>query len=84
MAEAGYLADLRCRPALDWLESQRLPGGGFPAQDKFYSLSAKTQSGRSLVDWGGVSKTHPNPFVTVEALSVLKAAGRISISWFAR
>jgi len=76
MAESGYLADPRCRPALDWLESQRLPGGGFPAQAKFYSLSAKTQSGRSLVDWGGISLKKPNPFVTVQSLAVLKAAGR--------
>ena len=31
----------------------------------------------SLADWGGVSSRRMNEFVTVDALYVLKAAGRI-------
>jgi len=34
-------------------------------------------SGRSLVNWGGVSRRRMNEFVTVDALYVLKAAGRL-------
>jgi hypothetical protein len=75
MAEAGFIQDERCQEALDLLETKRLPGGGFPAQGKYYNTTpAKT--GRSSVDWGGVSQRQMNPFVTVDALYVLKEAGR--------
>ena len=32
LTEAGYLADGRCREALDLLESKRLPDAGFPPE----------------------------------------------------
>lgn len=32
-----------------------------------------------MVDWGGTSTVKMNPWVTVDALTVLKAAGRYSI-----
>ena len=74
MAEAGWLDDERCQAALNLLESKRLADGGFPAQKKYYQSNSRAKSGRSLVDWGGTSRTKMNEFVTVEALSVLKAA----------
>jgi len=77
MAEAGFISDPRCSEALDLLESKRLPGGGFPAEGKYYRLSNKQAPGRSLVDWGGVSRTRMNEFVTLVALWVLKKAGRL-------
>lgn len=49
MAEAGFIDDRRCQPALDLLASQRLPGGGFAADAKFYHLTPRKISGRSLV-----------------------------------
>jgi hypothetical protein len=76
MAEAGFIKDKRCGEALDILESKRLPDGGFPAEAKFYTVSKKAATGRSLVDWGGVSKHRMNEFVTADALFVLKKAGR--------
>jgi hypothetical protein len=76
IAEAGLINDPRCRDALDLLESKRLPDGGFPAEGRYYT-SADAASGRSTVDWGGVNRRRMNPFVTVEALYVLKEAGRI-------
>jgi len=76
MAEAGFIKDKRCQDALDILESKRLPDGGFPAEAKFYTVSKKVSSGRSLVDWGGVSKRRMNEFVTADALYMLKKAGR--------
>jgi hypothetical protein len=80
LAEAGFIVDARCRAALDLLESKRLPGGGFPAEKTHYKLSPKVASRRSLVDWGGARPKVMNEFVTADALYVLKAAGRYSIS----
>lgn len=83
MAEAGFIGDERCTDALDLLESKRLPDGGFPAEDKYYHLVEKLtstghrSSGFSLVGWGPTGKTRMNEFVTVDALAVLKAAGRL-------
>ncbi|MBP7733382.1 MAG: hypothetical protein KA140_06450 [Caldisericia bacterium] len=81
MAESGFITDPRCNDALGLLESKRLPDGGFPAEYRYYSLwdgkKEKRASGTSLVDWSPVSKKVFNPFVTVDALHVLKVAGRI-------
>ncbi len=77
MAEIGCIHDPRCVEALTWLETRRLPDGGFPADTKFYRVSAAADvSGCSLVDWGKSNGKVLNEFVTVEALSVLHAAGR--------
>ena len=78
MAEGGWITDSRCSEALDWLESRRLPDGGLPADARWYTLTERDVSGRSAVDWGSVSKTKSNPFVSLIALSVLRAAGRDS------
>jgi hypothetical protein len=80
MAEAGFIRDVRCCAALDLLESKRLPGGGFPAEARHYTLSPKVASRQSLVDWGSARPKVMNDFVTADALYVLKAAGRYSIS----
>ena len=71
MRDTGHLEDERCNDALNLLESKRLPDGGFPAEGKYYRVSDKKVSTRSLVDWGETSKTRMNEFVTVDALSVL-------------
>ncbi len=78
LAEAGFVNDKRCNDALDLLESKRLPDGGFPAEAKYYRVSPKAKSGRSLVDWGGTSKKRMNEFVTADALYVLKKSGRLT------
>jgi hypothetical protein len=75
IAEAGMIHDERRKQALDLLEMKRLPDGGFPAEAKYYS-NPIARSGCSLVDWGGVSKRRMNPFVTIDALYVLKEARR--------
>lgn len=77
LAEAGFIGDPRCHAALDVLEFKRLPDGGFPAEERYYHVSERRTSGRSLVDWGGVSKRRMNEFVTADALFVLKKAGRL-------
>jgi hypothetical protein len=77
LAEAGFIGDRRCRDALELLESKRLADRGFPAEGKYYRVSEGAQTGRSLVDWGGVSRKRMNEFVTADALSVLKKSGRL-------
>lgn len=77
MTEAEFVNDTRCQNALDLLESKKLSDGGFPAEKKYYQVTDKMKSGRSLVNWGGTSKRKMNEFVTVDALWVLKEASRI-------
>jgi hypothetical protein len=77
MTEAGLVKDRRCEDALELLESKRLKDGGFPAEAKYYHASMKSRAGLSLVDWGGVSSNRSNEFVTVDALQILNAAGRL-------
>jgi hypothetical protein len=79
MAEADHIGDDRCKEALELLETKQLPDGGFPAEGKYYRVSERKVSGRSLVDWGAVSKQASNPFVTLDALTVLRSAGRLDI-----
>jgi hypothetical protein len=78
MAEGGWITDSRCSEALDWLESRRLPDGGLPANPRWYTVTERDVSGRSSIEWGPVSKTRSNVFVSLMALSVLRAAGRDS------
>lgn len=76
MVEAGFIAERRCRDALDLPESKRLPGGGFAAEKKYYRVTPRRTSGRSVVDWGPTGKKRMNEFVAADALYVLKQAGR--------
>jgi hypothetical protein len=77
MVEVGTIADKRCADALDLLESQRLPDGGWPGQHRYYRVGG-TGTGRERVDWGGPGLGRHNPWVTAEALAVLRAAGRLA------
>jgi hypothetical protein len=79
MAELGLLGDERCAAALDLLESKRLADGGWPAEAKFYSTSVEPLSGSTGVNWRGSGPKRMNPWVTVQALSVLVKAGRIQV-----
>jgi len=77
MAETGRIRDRRCEDALDLLESKRLRDGGFAAEAKYYRVTSR-RGGRSLVGWGPTSPSRMNEFVTADALSVLRKAGRLS------
>jgi len=76
MNEGGFLTDPRCEKALALLESKEFPSGGFPAEKRYY-YSKTAQSGRSAVNWGGVSKTKINEWVTCEAYQILNTCGRL-------
>jgi len=77
IAESGFIKDARCMDALDLLESKRLPDEGWPAEARFYQSKDVKKSGYDLVDWGGVNKKMTNEWITVDALFVLKKAGRL-------
>jgi hypothetical protein len=76
MTEMGLVRDPRCADALDLLESRQLPGGGWPAERRYYSVSKDIRLHADFVDWGGTSTSRMNPWVTADALSVLRSAGR--------
>ncbi|HTJ59864.1 MAG TPA: hypothetical protein VL333_01595, partial [Candidatus Saccharimonadales bacterium] len=78
MVEIGRINDPRCADALDLLESKRRPDGGWPAERRYYTVSraAAMRSNADSVDWGGTGRTRMNEWVTAEALTVLRAAGR--------
>lgn len=77
MAEAGFIKDKRCDDALELLESKRLPDGGFSVEEKYYRVTDKKTTGRSLVDWGSANKKDMNEFVTADALYVLKKSQKL-------
>jgi hypothetical protein len=76
MAEAGFISDPRCQDALNLLESKRLPDGGFPAEETFSRPTRPQLSGYTPVTWGGRSTKKMNPYVSADALYVLRIAGR--------
>lgn len=77
LSEAGFIHDPRCGPALDLLESKQLADGGYPSEAAYYRCSKPDISGYSPVSWGGIRKKTMNYYVTMDALIVLKRAGRI-------
>jgi hypothetical protein len=78
LAAVGLLHDERCAPALDLLESLRL-ADGWPAHARYYRVSASVALHHDTVDWGGTSTRRANPWVTADALAVLRAAGRLRL-----
>ena len=77
MAQIGRISDPRCADALDLLERKRLPDGGWPAEKRYYKVSPKAMvANADYVDWGGASAKRMNEWITVDALAVLRAAGR--------
>jgi len=81
MVEIGKIRDPRCADALDLLESKRLADGGWPAERRYYTVSRATamRSNADSVDWGGTSRSRMNEWVTAEALTVMRAAGRLRV-----
>ncbi len=79
LAEAGRLDDPRCVDALDFLESKRLPDGGWAADGRYWSPPGGGKGAPpERVDWGPVRAGVRNEWVTAHALAVLTAAGRLS------
>jgi len=80
MARLGKIRDPRCEEALDLLEAKRLPGGGWPAERRYYKVRPTTfEANADYVDWGETGSRRMNEWVTVDALAVLQAAGRLEL-----
>jgi hypothetical protein len=76
MAEMGLVRDRRCQDALDLLERRRLADGTFPVEWTTVKKADRVETRGTYADWGIVHKKKGNPFVTVDALYVLREAGR--------
>jgi len=76
MAEAGAIKDPRCAEALDLLAAKQLPDGGFPLEARTAKTSNTFLTNGTFADWGPAGKKEMNEFVTLQALRVLKEAGR--------
>lgn len=75
-ARAGEVHDPRCSEALDLLETLESPAGGWGTRARFYDLPGETaRRGTDRVRWGRVDGG-VNPWVTADALWVLRAFGR--------
>ena len=76
---AGRLRDLRNNDAIDLVESKRGEDGRWRPEGYYWNLKRKTRtkmqvSNVEVVDWG---RKGPNEMITLNALRVLKAAGRL-------
>lgn len=76
MADLDRIRDRRCDAAFDLLEKRELPGGGWAADARYFKPAKRLAHGADYVDWGPVSRTTANEWVTADALAVLHAAGR--------
>jgi hypothetical protein len=76
MAELGLLRDPRCKEALDLLEGKRLANGAFPVEWTNVKKADRIETRGTYADWGLRPKRKGNAFVTVDALYVLREAGR--------
>ena len=77
LTESGFIQDERCQEALDLLEGKRLPSGGFPLERPMHKTSQTRITRGTYADWGDSGKKRMNEFVTIDAIYVLQAAGRI-------
>lgn len=73
LARIGRIADPRTADALDEVEAQRLPDGRWRAGGRWWRPPG-SRTAAEVVDWG---RSGPNRFVTLNALRVLRAAGRL-------
>jgi len=76
MAEMGMVRDPRCRDALDLLERKRLTDGTFPVEWTNVTKTDRIETPGTFADWGIIHKKKGNALVTVDALYVLREAGR--------
>lgn len=79
LAESGFIKDPRCTPALELLAGKQLPGGGWPAEKRYYKTSKAITLGNDYIDWGPTGRTRMNPWVTLDALIVFQTAGWLSV-----
>ena len=72
----GRKLDRRCDEALDLLESKRRPDGTWQPSGLRYWRGEGERVNKDVIEWGG---SGPNDMLTLNALRVLQAAGRVSL-----
>ncbi|MBA3310878.1 MAG: hypothetical protein H0U28_12665 [Nocardioidaceae bacterium] len=77
LSRMGLTRDPRASDALDELEHRRLPDGRWPAQGQWWRPAGHPVT-PDVVEWGRSGE--PNPMITLNALRVLRAAGRLDSS----
>lgn len=75
LARAGHVADERCANALDLLESKFAPGEGWAMDRRLFNHS-EGKEGFTNAPWEAVTRGRASLLPTVDALEVLRAAGR--------
>jgi hypothetical protein len=75
-AEMGLATDDRCRDAIDLLERKRLADGMLPVEWTNVKRADEIHTRGTYADWGPIHKRKGNALVTVDALYVLREAGR--------
>jgi hypothetical protein len=73
LSRGGPLCDPRLQEALDLIEAKRLPGGCWKAEGYYWRPPGTKGSNVEVVDWG---RRGFNPWITLNALRVLKSGGR--------
>jgi len=73
LSRMGLAADSRAADALDELERRRLSDGRWRAGGRWWNPPDRKYM-HDLVDWG---RSGPNEMITLNALRVLRAAGRL-------
>jgi hypothetical protein len=78
ITEMGLVRDPRCSDALDLLERKQLANGMFPVEWTNVRAIDRIETRGTYANWGPLAKCKGNPLVTVDALWVLREAGRRS------
>jgi hypothetical protein len=76
LSRRGRATDPRATEALDLIEAKRGPGGTWAPQGRrYWRLPGASGGGVEVVNWG---RWGPNEMLTLNALRVLRAAGRLT------
>ncbi len=74
LSVGGKLGDSRAQEALDLVEQKRRPDGLWRAEGYYWRAPGAHGSNVEVVDWG---RRGPNELITLNALRMLRAAGRL-------
>ncbi len=77
LAESGHLADPRTSPALDLLASKRRGDGAWAADKAHYRRPGSASGLVEVVDWTPSDRKAASEPITLFALTLLKAGGRL-------
>lgn len=74
MSRLGLIRDERCADALDLVEEKRMANGSWAPDAWWWRPSGSNGPNTEVVDWG---RRGPNELITLNALRVLRAGGRL-------